>query len=149
MPLFKFLHILSMFLAVGIAVGADLLLYRIAQTRDAGAIRAAFPAAWKYTTVSQLLFVVGMILGLIGAFLGQFNLFALWLLIAYVLFAVVIILRGSITTTWQQRVLQAAKNESADLQILLDDKTPRHAIWAYVALLIVIVYAMVMKPGGI
>lgn len=141
-----------MFWAVGLAVGSDLLLYRIAQTREVSAIRAAFPAAWKYTTAAQLLFVVGMIFGLIGAFLSQFNLFALWLVLAYVLLAAVIILRGAVTSPWQQRVLQAANRAdgiSPDLEQLLADKNARRAIWAYAVLLAVIVYAMAVKPGGI
>ncbi|MBI3914946.1 MAG: DUF2269 family protein [Chloroflexi bacterium] len=149
MPIFKFLHILSMFFAVGIAVGSDLLLYRIAQTREVSAIRAAFDAAWKYTTTSQLLFVVGMIFGLLNAFFSGFNFFAPWLLIAYVLLGVILILRGSVTTTWQQRVWQAAKNNSPDLETLLDDTTPRTAIWAYIVLSVIIVYVMTLKPGGI
>lgn len=137
-----------MFLAASIAVGSDLLLYRIAMAREVSAIRVAFRAAWKYTTIAQLLFVVGMIFGLIGAFLDQFNLFALWLIIAYGLLAAIIILRGAITAPWQQRVLQAANN-SADLDELLANPNIRRAIWAYIVLLAIILYAMVLKPGGV
>ncbi len=150
MPLFKFLHILAMFIAVGIAVGSDFLLYRIAMTRDVRAIRAAFQAAWRYSTLAQLLFIVGMIFGLINAYLADLNLFAPWLLIAYVLLAAILVLRGSVTLAWQQRVLHAAsEDENPALAELLEAKNIRAAQWAYLAMLVVIIYAMVMKPGGI
>lgn len=149
MLLFKLLHILAMFIGVGIAVGSDFLLYRIAMTRDVRAIRAAFPAAWRYSTLAQLLFIVGMIFGLMNAFFSEFNFFALWLVIAYVLLAAILVIRGSVTLAWQLRVLHAAsEDENPALAELLDAKNIRTAQWAYLAMIVVIVYAMVMKPGG-
>lgn len=150
MPIFKFLHILAMVLAVGIAVGSDFLLYRIAMTHEVQAIRAAFQAAWRYSTLAQLFFIVGMIFGLMAAFFSQFNFFAPWLLIAYALLAAILVIRGSITLPWQQRVLHAASaDENQGLVELLNAKNVRTVQWAYLAMLVVIIYAMVMKPGGI
>lgn len=139
-----------MIIAVGIAVGSDFLLYRIAMTRDVRAIRTAFQAAWRYSTLAQLFFIVGMIFGLMAAFFSQFNFFAPWLVVGYVLLAAILVIRGSITLAWQQRVLHAAsQDDNPALAELLDAKNIRTVQWAYLAMLVVIVYAMVMKPGGI
>ena len=45
MSLFIFLHIITMFLAVAISVGPELVLHQVAQTGDVRAIRAAFGVA--------------------------------------------------------------------------------------------------------
>ena len=44
MRLFVFLHVLTMFAAVGVTGGGDLLMVRIARTRDVPGIRSAFTA---------------------------------------------------------------------------------------------------------
>jgi hypothetical protein len=111
---------------------------------------AAFQSAGRYSTLAQLFIVVGMIFGLMNAFFGQFNFFAPWLVIAYVLLAAILVVRGSITLVWQQRVFYAATEaEDPALANLRDENNVRAVQWAYVAMPVVIIYAMVMKPGGI
>lgn len=149
---FIFLHIAMMVMAVGLSVGSELLLHRIAQTRDVRAIRVAFKLANPLGVAPQVLFVFGMIFGLIAAFLGQFNLFALWLIIAYVLLAVVLISAGALIGPWSQRVAMAAASSSEvpspELDRLINDRRARNAIWGTIGLILLIVLDMVIKPGG-
>lgn len=150
---FIFFHITMMVMGVGVSVGSELLLHRIAQTRDVRAIRTAFVLAKPLGTAPQVLFVFGMIFGLIAAFLGQFNLFAPWLLIAYVLLAIVLLVAGALIVPWSQRIAMAAASSgdapSKELERLIKDQTARNAMWGTIGLIVLILFDMVIKPGGV
>ena len=86
MRILVFLHVLAMFGAVAVAGGGDLVLRRIAQTRDVRAIRTAFDVYGRIARLIPVLFGIGLIFGLIAIFVEAFNPFAPWLLLAYPLF---------------------------------------------------------------
>ncbi len=152
--LFKFLHIATMFLAVCAMLGMELLLHRVAHTRDVRAIRAVFVQARSLELIGPVLFLLGIVFGLITARLGSFNFFAPWLLIAYTLI-VLIGVNGRVNLGgWVEKLLAAAEASSvdapsSDLQTQIADKRAWYAFVADIVLIVLVVFAMVAKPGGI
>ena len=59
MRTFVFLHVLTMFAAVAVTGGGDLLFYRIARTRDAAAIRGAGAAYGRLARIIPVQFLLG------------------------------------------------------------------------------------------
>ncbi len=153
MYIFKYLHIITMFIAVALSVGPELVLHRVAQTGDVRAIRAAFGAAKPLGQLVPILFVVGLVFGLIATALGQFNFLAPWLIIAYVIFIIAMGIGSAVIGPWQQKVgMASAKNgdgtPSGELSALLSDRMITYAMWINLALVVLIVFVMVLKPLG-
>jgi sulfite exporter TauE/SafE len=153
MYLWKFLHVVTMFAAVGLSVGTEVLLQRLAQTEDVPTIRNAFALAKPIGRAAPFVFLVGLIFGLIAAAAGQFNFFAPWLIVSYVIFAIAMGLGGAIIGPWQQRVGRAAAMNSgaapsAELKQLLHNKRAEYAMWINFAAIVLIVFVMVLKPFG-
>ncbi len=150
MPILKFIHIAIMFMAVAASVGSGLLLLRIARARDVPAIRVVFNLGKSFGSLAGGLYVVGMIFGLITAYTGGWNLFAPWLLIAYVLFIVTAVNGGVVFGPWEARVVQAATasegSVSTELQKVLDEPVPRYAAYFDVLILALLIFDMVIKP---
>jgi Predicted integral membrane protein (DUF2269) len=148
--IFVFLHIITMFIAVAMSVGPELMLHRVAQSGDVRSIRAVFGAARPIGQLSAMIFGIGVIFGLIAAWLGKFNFLAPWLLIAYVLFIIVMAL-GGIVGRWLQQVGMAAGESgegdpSPELTALLHNPMATYAVWANLAIITLIVLVMVLKP---
>ena len=151
MPIFKFLHIASMFMYVGMAVGTDFLLHRIARSGDVRAIRIAFRLFRSIELIVPGFFVLGILFGLTTAFTGGFNFVAPWLIIAYTLVVMMFISGGAIGGVWIQKVEAAAatspdNSPSPELQDLIHDRTSEYAMWFGILLIVAIVFDMVVKP---
>lgn len=154
MLLFKYLHIVTMFSAVGIAVGSELLLHRVAASGDLVAVRVAFRMAKPLQAAIPLLFLLGLAFGLVAAVTGAFDLLAPWLLIAYAIFVVAMAIGAIVQSPWVNRVAEAASaspstsggEPSPELTRLLHDPLPRYAMYASWLLIIAIVFVMVVKP---
>src|SRR5687768_7040288 len=89
--LWKFLHIVAMFAAVSIFVGQGLLERAVARSGDVPALRRVLAAEDRFAPAGGGLFVLGIALGIITALTGAINLLQPWLISAYVLSAVVLI----------------------------------------------------------
>lgn len=63
MPIFKFLHIASMFMGVAFSIGGGWFLERVAATYDVRAVRAAFGAAKRIPILINGFLGAGIILG--------------------------------------------------------------------------------------
>jgi len=149
MILLKYLHVIIMFSAVGIAVGSELLLHRIAASGDRNAIRTAFNLAKPLNAAIPILFGIGLLFGIAAALAGEFDLFAPWLLMAYVIFALAMAIGAVFQSPWVARVARAADSEtdgSSELARLLGDPLPRYAMYASWLLIVAIVFVMVVKP---
>ena len=88
MRLFVFLHVLSMFSAVGASYGPAFLVHRAAATRHVPTIRGVFSTAKAVGPLTPVFFLSGFAFALLAIFTEGFNPFRPWLLIAYVLFAI-------------------------------------------------------------
>ena len=151
MPVFKYLHIVAMFSAVATVIGTEALLHRIAHSGEVRTIRTAFSLARPMNVIAPVLFLVGVAFGLLDAITRGFDLFAPWLLIAYVLFVVMFALGGGVQGRWMERVAAAAATSdearpSPELQRLIHDRVAAVAMYIGWLLLVGIIFAMVAKP---
>jgi hypothetical protein len=150
-PIFKFLHILSMFAAAGVVVGTEFLLHRVAGSGDVRAMRTAFSLARPMNVLAPALFLIGVAFGVVDALTRGFNLFAPWLLIAYALFLTMFALGGAVQGRWIDRVVGAVASSgeggpSPELDRVIHDRVATAAMYLSWLLLAGIIFTMVTKP---
>lgn len=92
MTFWKFLHIAAMFGAVSIFVGQGVLTTAIANTGDVGAIRRTLAAGARFAPAGGVLFILGIVFGFITAQTADLDLTQTWLLIAYGLAVLILVL---------------------------------------------------------
>lgn len=147
---FKYLHIVSMFFAVALAVSTELVLRRVATSGDAEAIRAVVPRVRPLGNAATILFLTGVAFGIVAALTGQMNLLAPWLLLAYVAFVAATLIGIFVTDPWVTRLEKAAAGTgdaaSPSLDEVISDPIPRAGTWALMVLVAVLVFLMVVKP---
>ncbi len=150
---FIYLHIFTMFLAVAVSVGSELVLHQVAATESVVALRTVLGAVEPLGKAIPMLYGIGFLFGLIAAITVGFNLLAPWLLMAYALFVVTMAL-GARTTKWATLVGRAVATNQGDtpspeLQQLLADKRARQMLWINLIVVALIVFLMVFKPFGV
>src|SRR5205809_7462824 len=87
----KFGHIAAMFAAVSIFVGQGMLEGAVARSGDVRALRRVLAAEDRFAPVGGGIFLLGIAFGLIAAIVGGFNLTQVWLVIGYLLAAIILI----------------------------------------------------------
>ena len=151
--LFKFLHVLTMFLAVASAVIPEIVLHRIAARNNVPATRAIAEFAAGVAKLLPVFFVGGAIFGLLAAATGEIDFLAPWLIAAYIVFVIAMVTGATTTGPWAGKMAAAAASSpddapSAELAGLTHD---RRAIAGSVILMtsiVVIIFLMVVKPGA-
>lgn len=151
MLVFKFLHIASMFAAVTLIFGSIVFLDLLARRGDAIAYLRLDALAKRTDIVAIGLFLMGLVFGFATALTGAFDLTASWLVLAYVLVAVIFVEGIFITIPHYNHIREVAIN--ADPAVAGDAiarlvRDPRHmALVLTVTLLwLGVVYVMVVKP---
>jgi hypothetical protein len=148
---FKYLHIVSMFFAVALALSTELVVRRVATSGDAAAIRTVVPRVRPLANASTIFFLAGVAFGVVAALTGQINLLAPWLLLAYVAFVSATAIGILVSDPWVGR-LESAATAAADggpsdaLQAVIDDPVARAGTWALMFLVAALVFLMVVKP---
>ena len=150
MQLWTFLHIFTMFLALTVIVGGALLATTVIRRRVIDGMRTYFRLAPRIDSVGAILFVAGIVFGVINAIVGGWDLLSGWLIVAYVL-VIAAVLSGAVMTPYLKRVKAALDaNEGdepgAELQALL---AAPNALLGAAALLVIIgliIWDMVFKP---
>ena len=151
MPIFVFLHVLTMFVAVAMAYGPAALMVVASRRRDVRALRAITATSNRLGPVVAMAFMLGLVFGIIAIFVHGFDPLQGWLIIAYILFALSLVMTLMFTNPWLRKV-QAAAEASADEQISpelegLVNSVRNQVLLAVDALLIVLLIAdMVLKP---
>jgi hypothetical protein len=150
MRVFIFLHILTMFTAVTISYGPQVLILQAASRRDAAALRGVAVAMGRLGALMGPTYLLGALFGVIAIFTNDFNPLAPWLLIAYGLF-VLAMLNGALGTgAWLAKVARAAATSNGtltdELANLLADRGIRVLLTLDVLLVIVLIADMVLKP---
>jgi hypothetical protein len=92
-----FLHIATMFMAVTISYGGVIFLIVALHAGRSEAVRSITAAAKPIGRLVPVFYFTAGAFGLIAAIVNNFNLLAPWLIIAYVLFALLTILGAAIT----------------------------------------------------
>jgi hypothetical protein len=148
---FKYLHIVAMFFAVALAISGELVLRRVAQTADPHVIRTTIERVKPLAgTGSGILFVAGVVFGIIAALAGQMDLLRPWLVGAYLGVAAAFAIGATVTDPWVARLERASADgvATAELQAVIDDPRARVATWALMGLIALLVLLMVVKPLG-
>jgi uncharacterized membrane protein len=113
--IWKFLHIVAMFLAVSIFVGQGMLSGAVARSGDVIAVRRALAAEDRFAPIGGAAYVLGIVFGFLTAITADFDLTQTWLLIAYAL-ALFILVNGLTYHRRQAEKLKAAAETSPDDQ---------------------------------
>ncbi len=147
----KFLHIGSMFMAVGVSVGTELMAHRVANSGDVHAIRTFFALVEPVAKAIPVLFLTGLAFGLLAAWTGAFNMLAPWLLLAYALFALTVTLHMTVGARWfggMGRLSAVAPDgpPAGELAAMIHDPAARALQWYTIAMVISFVFIMVVKP---
>lgn len=151
---FKYLHIVSMFFFVAMAVSGEVVLRRVAASRDARTIRTTVSRMRLLTgPIAGGFMLAGLVFGVLAALTGQINLLAPWLILAYVAFVAAIAIGFTVTDPWVGRLERAATASPDDapseaLIAVIDDPLPRYGTWALMVLIATLVFIMVVKPLG-
>jgi hypothetical protein len=149
--IFVFLHVATMFTAVAASIGPAYLLSRIAHTGDVPTIRRVFALAQPLGNAIGPLFGLGALLGIVSIFTNGLNPFLPFLLIAYVMFALVFITGIAINGPWQRRVTALAaespdSSPSAELTAALNDPRMKWIEWFDRLMIVAFVFDMIVKP---
>ncbi len=146
-----FLHIVTMFTAVAISYGPLAVVRLAARTDRTENVRGVVAAGKPLGLAIPVLYVVGGLLGLTAAIVSSVNLLAPWLVIAYVLWVVAMLIGARLTGPWVERVGEAAVAApdgpiGGPLQALLTDPRVLAINVIDVVVVVVIVFDMVLKP---
>lgn len=147
----KFLHISSMFLAVSIFVGQGMLSGTVARSGDVQAIRRVLAAEDRFAPVGGGVFLLGIVFGFVTAIVGDFDLTQTWLVIGYVLAALILVTAFvyHIPTATKLKALADASPDdepSAELRAFVDAPIGRVVNVIDGVLWLALIYVMVAKP---
>ena len=150
---FQFLHVITMFAAVASATLPEVVLHVIARRGDVAALRGFMPIAQVAGRMVPILFVVGLVFGIISALTGQIDLLRPWLIASYVVFAIAMATGALVTEPWGRRLGEAAfaspiDAPSAELQGAIHDRRGVISTSVLMSAIVVIVFLMVVKPGA-
>jgi hypothetical protein len=151
--LFKYLHILTMFAAVAAAFVPEIWLHIIARRGDVAALRGYLPLTAQVGKLIPVIFVAGLVFGLLAAWAGELDFFQPWLIGAYIIFAIAMATGGLVGGPWAVRMAQAAGESPTDapspaLQAAVHDQRGVISTTILMLSIIVIVFLMVAKPGA-
>jgi uncharacterized membrane protein len=146
------LHVVSVFLAFALNTGVGLLLSGVAHSRDVRAIRSADGAARPLFIAGSVTLLLGIVFGFGTASTAGYGLGATWLIVAYVLVAILLAITGGIHAPWSARLARAAAaspvdQPSAELLAIIDDRIEALAGPVGLAVWLALVVVMVVKPG--
>jgi hypothetical protein len=151
--IFQFLHVITMFAAVAAAMLPEIVLHAIARRGDVAGLRAFAPISGTAGKLIPVLFVVGLIFGLIAAIVGQIDLLRPWLVASYVIFAIAMVTGAVMSGPWAVRLAEAAfasptDAPSAELVAATHDRRGLISTAILMSSLVSIIFLMVVKPGA-
>jgi Predicted integral membrane protein (DUF2269) len=151
--LFKYLHILTMFAAVAAAFVPEIWLHAIARRGDVAALRGYLPLTARVGSLIPLLFLTGLVFGLLAAWAGELDFFQPWLIGAYIIFAIAMATGALVGGPWAVRMAAAADESGTDvpspaLIAAIHDRRGVISTTILMLAIIVIVWLMVAKPGA-
>lgn len=150
---FKYVHVAAMFFAIALALSTEQVVRRVAGSGDPRAIATAVSRSEPLARLSDALFGIGIVAGIIAALTGNMNLLAPWLVLSYVAVAAAFALGMLVIAPWSKRLEAAAAaspdgTASPELRAVIDDGQARAGSWALVGLIALLVFLMVVQPFG-
>ena len=153
MLIFKALHIVSMFAAVTLLIGTQVFAALAIWRRDTRALAAVGRLAQRpgNTVIGGAFLLSGIVFGLLTAATGGFDFFAGWLIAAYVLVAALFVsnllpAKHKIRRIYEAAVEAEAGQRPVDEVVRDMEKTAHWVFWVDVALFVLIIVDMVLKP---
>jgi hypothetical protein len=152
-PIFKALHILSMFTAVALFEGVPTFIALAIWQRDVRGAAAVFRLARRpgNTVIGGVLLLAGIVFGLLTAATGGLDFFAGWLIAAYVMVAALFLSNLVPAKRRVRQIVEEAVEAEAGQRSV--DEVVRHMatapLWVFyldVALFVAIIADMVLKP---
>jgi uncharacterized membrane protein len=143
----KFLHIVAMFLAVSIFVGQGMLTGAVARTGDVGALRRMLAAEDRFASIGGAIYALGILFGFVTAITADFDLTRTWLVISYVIAAFILVNGVTYHRTQAEKLKAAVEAGDGDRARALAS-APSAALMNLVDAIawLAIIYLMVAKP---
>lgn len=144
------LHVIVMFAATALSQGPAFLLWRAMQRGDVAAIRGVGDQFGQVARYIGPMYIGGVVIGLIAVFVGGYDPFAPWLIIAYVLTVIAFTTPMIVTGPRMARVAEAAAQSpveapSDDLRSAIAASSAP-VFWIDGALIVLFIVDMVAKP---
>lgn len=146
------LHVLAMFTAFAFTTGVGVYLTAIANTLDVRAIRTAVRIARPLQTSGISILLIGVVLGFAAAGAAGFSLTSKWLIEAYVLVVLLVVVGFGIHQTWIARLAAAAAaspddHASPEVARVVGESLVRVAGPVSGLLWIALIAVMILKPS--
>lgn len=150
-PFLLFLHIATMFTAVTVGYGSGMVVELAHRTGQVAALRGVGMTVGRLEKVIPVLYITGGLLGLLTAISFGFNLLAPWLIIAYVLFLIAMVIGMVELGPRGKRLGMAIRNVPdgpipAEISAILDNPRANAINVIDYAVVILLVFDMVVKP---
>jgi len=151
--LLQFLHVLTMFAAVAVALIAELGLHVLGRSGNVEGVRAFTSSFGPLMNLTPFLFLAGLVLGLATAIVGGVNLLAPWLVASYIVFAIAMAVGALMSGPWAGRIAAAAEaspaeGPSPELSAAIYDRRGIVSTAILMSAIVIAVFLMVVKPGG-
>lgn len=145
--IWKFLHIVAMFLAVSIFVGQGMLSGAVARSGDVGALRRVLSAEDRFAPVGGAMYLLGIVFGFITAITADFDLTQTWLVISYIIAAFILVNGVTYHRTHAEKLKAAAEAGDGDRARALAS-APSASLMNVIDGIawLAIIYLMVAKP---
>lgn len=152
--LLKYLHVVSMFFAVALALSGEIVVRRVAASGDVGAIRTVIERVKPLSgPIATGLFLAGLAFGVGAALTGQFDLLRPWLVASYVVFVGAMLTGITVIDPWvaaleREAATSPVEAASPTLRAVIDDRRARIGAAGLQGAIALLVFLMVVKPLG-
>jgi len=150
MQLWVFLHILFMFASITLSYGLVAFALISIRQRDVPAMRAYVRMSARVGLLEGILPLAGIAFGLVAAVAGGWDLFADWLVLAYLLIAasivVTVIDRPYLDRFKAALEANAGEEPAGELAVFLDSRRVWVTSLAYLVIVTLLIADMVYKP---
>ena len=145
--LLKFLHVAAVIAVFSIQIASDLYFQRVTRSGSTEAVAKLGAAIRQRGVVEALIFEIAVVLGLLTAIVGGFNLLAPWLLMSYAIIVVVVIFAVTYAARPFSAILEAAEAGDADaMAVSASARARKVALAVPIVLYGLLVFLMVTKP---
>ncbi len=145
--LLKFLHVAAVIAVFSIQIASDLYFQRVTASGSTEAVAKLGAAIRKRGFVEAVIFEIAVVLGLLTAIFGGFNLLAPWLLMSYAVIAIVLVFAITYAARPFSAILEAAEAGDAEAMARAASAPGRRfALGVGVSLYGLLVFLMVVKP---
>ena len=150
MLVWKSLHILSVVAGVTTLFAYEIVIHRAAAANEVVVVRSVGKRRALVENWGIGLILLGIAFGVVTAIVGPYDLTQGWLLTAYGIVVVLMVLGAGPETAWLNRVVAAAEADPGDgssdgyAAAMRDPR--RNLIWISAALYAAVIFVMVTKP---